>query len=95
MAARTRKQRHDDFTREKIQTTQLVNRLTDHVNGKIEMAPSQVTAALGLLRKSLPDLSSVEHGGTVAIASLADILSAARSHQDDLAVEGERPSIRH
>jgi len=63
MAARTRKVRHDDFTRQRIQTSQLVNRLTDHVNGSVELSASQVTAALGLLRKSLPDLANVQHTG--------------------------------
>lgn len=63
MAARTRKVRHDDDTRARIQTSQLVNRLTDHVLGKVEMVPSQVTAALGLLKKSLPDLQSTTHSG--------------------------------
>ncbi|MBX3543252.1 hypothetical protein [Chelatococcus sp.] len=63
MAARTRKIRHDDQTRAKIQTSQLVNRLTDHILGKVEIPPSAVTAALGLLKKTLPDLASVEHSG--------------------------------
>jgi hypothetical protein len=63
MAARTRKVRHDAATRTKIQTSQLVNRLTAHVLGEVEMSPSQVTAGLGLLRKSLPDLATVQHGG--------------------------------
>ena len=63
MASRTRKVRHDDFTRQKIQTSQLVNRLTDHVNGNVELSASQVTAALGLLKKSLPDLANVQHSG--------------------------------
>jgi hypothetical protein len=65
LAARTRKQRHDDFTREKIQTSQLVNRLTQHAFGKNKMTSTQVTAALGLLKKSLPDLaaSQVEVSG--------------------------------
>lgn len=58
MATRTRKVRHDDLTRQKIKTSQLVNRLTAHVLGSVEMSPSQVTAGLGLLKKSLPDLSS-------------------------------------
>lgn len=51
----------DARTRAKIQTSQIVNRLKDFVDGKIEMAPHAVTAALGLLRKVLPDLASVEH----------------------------------
>ena len=57
MAARIRKIRHDDETRAKIMTSQLINRLEAHVLGKIEMKPTQVTAALGLLKKTIPDLS--------------------------------------
>jgi hypothetical protein len=49
--------------REKIQTEKLINSLQNHVYGLEEMRPSQVTAALGLLKKSVPDLSSVEHSG--------------------------------
>ncbi len=68
---------HNARTREKIKTTQLINRLTKHVMtypGKVGyeknlMTPAQVTAALGLIRKSLPDLAIVEgvidHTGTV------------------------------
>jgi hypothetical protein len=63
MAARTRKVRHDDETRAKIKTSQLVNRLTDHVLGEVDMSPSQVSAGLGLLRKTLPDLAAHEHAG--------------------------------
>ncbi len=44
--------------RSKIRTTQIVNRLQDHIDGKIEMVPSQVTAALGLLKKAIPDLAA-------------------------------------
>jgi len=63
MAARTRKARHDDFTRERIRTSQIVNRLSDHIFGKVDMSKTQVAAALGLLRKTLPDLSHTEHSG--------------------------------
>jgi hypothetical protein len=59
MAARTRKVRQDDFTRQRIQTTQLVKRLTEHALGNINMEPSQVRAIEILLKKSLPDLSTV------------------------------------
>ena len=44
--------------RQKIRTSQLINRLQNHVDGEVEMVPSQVTAALGLLKKSLPDLQA-------------------------------------
>lgn len=59
MAARNRLT-HDTKTREKIQTSMLVNRLQNFVEGKVELSPAQVTAALGLIKKTLPDLSSVE-----------------------------------
>ena len=57
---------NDNNTRLKIQTTQIQKRLTDHVlgttvNGKpVELSATQVTAALGLLKKTLPDLQSIE-----------------------------------
>lgn len=46
--------------RQKIQASQIANRLISFVNGEIKLEKSQVTAALGLLRKVLPDLSSAE-----------------------------------
>lgn len=60
MAARVRKVRHDENTRAKIQTSQLINRLYGHVVGKVELSPTQVRAAEVLLRKTLPDLSATE-----------------------------------
>lgn len=58
--------RHHERTREKIQVTQIVNRLHKLVMGEAEMAPHAVTAALGLLKKVMPDMSAVEHTGEVA-----------------------------
>lgn len=55
MAARLNP-RHQEMVRTKIQGTQLVNALQDHVLGKKEMKASQVTAGLGLLKKIIPDL---------------------------------------
>jgi hypothetical protein len=60
MAARTRVTFHNEETRRRIQTTMLVNRLQDHVRGKVKMSPTQVTAALGLLKKTIPDLAAVQ-----------------------------------
>lgn len=62
MAARLNPQ-HDQKTREKIQTSQLINRLQDHVNGKVELTTAQVTAAKILLGKTLPDLANVTLSG--------------------------------
>lgn len=67
MAARTVKIRHDENTRAKIKASQLINRLTNHVLGKVDMKPTQVAAALGLLKKSVPDLSSVELSGNLTV----------------------------
>ena len=55
----------DENTRKKIQATQLIKRLTDHVLTDLELSSTQVTAALGLLKKTLPDLSSVDMSGEI------------------------------
>lgn len=60
MAARTRRLHQTADTRAKIQATTLINRLTDHINGKVVLSPSQVTAIKILLDKSLPSLSDVK-----------------------------------
>ena len=60
MAARIKKIRHDENTRLKIQAAQLINRLTDHAAGKVEMTATQVRALEILLRKILPDSSDVK-----------------------------------
>lgn len=62
MAARLNR-RHQDMVRDKIQASQLINRLTDHALGKTELTATQVRAIEVLLRKSVPDLSSVEVSG--------------------------------
>lgn len=51
---------HPEEVRTKIQTSQLINRLNSFVNGEIELSAAQVTAALGLIKKTLPDLQAVE-----------------------------------
>lgn len=67
MAARKNKVQHDDKTRDKIRTSQLLNRLhayalseDDPQTGKsVELSSAQVKAIEVLLRKSLPDLQSI------------------------------------
>jgi hypothetical protein len=63
MPARTLRIKHSDEVRAKIQASQLINRLNDHVNGKVTLSSTQVRAAEILLRKSVPDLSRVEVTG--------------------------------
>jgi len=65
MPARTRKIRHDENTRAKIQAGNIITRLQKYISGEISMEGPAVTAALGLLRKVVPDLTSVEHSGEV------------------------------
>jgi hypothetical protein len=56
---------HSELVRGRIRTAMLLNRLTGFVLGRIEMTPHQVTAALGLLKKTVPDLQAIEHSGTI------------------------------
>lgn len=49
--------------RAKIQNSNLLNALIEHAEGRREMGATQVTAALGLLKKALPDLSAVSISG--------------------------------
>lgn len=59
MAARIRDY-HQDEIRAKIQASQLINRISDHVHKGIKMSQTQLRGAEILLRKVLPDLSSTE-----------------------------------
>ena len=62
MAARLNP-RHSEMVRQKIQASAIIHRLQQHVQGKVEMTGTQVTAALGLLDRSVPKLSTVQHVG--------------------------------
>lgn len=63
---------HPEKVRQRIRTSQLANRLTKHVLGKVEMSATQVTAALGLLRKTLPDLTATEISGELTRRDISD-----------------------
>ena len=55
---------HQDDVRKKIQASQLINVLQDHaLMGIGEISPTRMKAIEILLKKSLPDLSSVEITG--------------------------------
>ena len=64
MAARTRKGTSeiawDENVRLKIKTSMLLNRLYDHVLDKCKLSITQIRSIEILLRKTLPDLSSIE-----------------------------------
>ena len=58
MAARTKRIVCDENTRMKIKTSQIINRLTNHILGELELSSSQVRAAEVLLNKTLPNLAA-------------------------------------
>jgi uncharacterized protein involved in outer membrane biogenesis len=62
MAARLNP-RHSDLVRQKIQASVLIDRLTKHANGELEMSASQIRAAEVLLDRSVPKLSTIQHTG--------------------------------
>ena len=74
MAARVKKIRHDDETRAKIQTSQLINRLTDHALNDLKLEPTQVRAIEILLKKTLPDLTATELSGGVTVTTHEEAL---------------------
>lgn len=64
MAKRTLRPQHSDEIREKIRASQLVNVLQEYaITGLYkgqELNPARINAALGLLKKSVPDLASTD-----------------------------------
>lgn len=80
MFVRTLSPARAEEIREKIRATLIVKALEDHVLEAKEMTPSQVSAALGLLKKSVPDLGAITLSGpdggpveTVTRFKLADL----------------------
>lgn len=68
MATRTIRVKHQDEVRAKIQASQLVNVLQNHALGLKkgeELSMTRMKAIEILLRKSIPDLSSVEMNANV------------------------------
>lgn len=59
-------------TRQKIRTSQLLNRLQDFASGKkgVDMSPAQVNAALGVLRKALPDMQAIEQKTEIEVKTI-------------------------
>ena len=52
-----------DEHRVKIQNSNILNAIIEHVEGTREMSSTQVTAGLGLLKKVLPDMTHAEVSG--------------------------------
>jgi len=58
---------HLEEVRSKIRTSQLLNRLQDHAEGKVMLEPTQVKAVEILLRKTMPDLKAVDLTGNLEV----------------------------
>lgn len=61
MAARTNRIFHSEADRKRIQTSQLLNRLQDNALGKLDLSPGAIKSIEILLKKTIPDLSAVQH----------------------------------
>lgn len=60
MGRRTTKINITEDWKKKIQVTSIMNRLNDHVDGKIDLSSTQLKAADIILRKMVPDLGRTE-----------------------------------
>ena len=67
--------RMDDSHRVKIQNSNILNALVEHVEGRREMSSTQVSAGIALLKKVMPDLASVDVNANVS-GALSVIVSA-------------------
>lgn len=49
--------------RTKIRNSKILNHLIEHAEGERDMSATQISAALGLLKKALPDLAAITMSG--------------------------------
>ncbi len=62
MAARLSRS-HSDTVRQKIQASNLINRLQKHIDGEIELTSTQLKAIEMLLDRSVAKLQTIQHVG--------------------------------
>jgi hypothetical protein len=72
---------HTEETRQKIKVSQLLNRLNSHAEGELELSPTQLRAIEILLKKSLPDLQSIQISGEMDSNLTVNIVK--RTYADD------------
>jgi hypothetical protein len=74
-----------DAHRVKIQNSNILNALVEHVEGKRDMSSTQVSAGIALLKKVMPGLAQTDitsGGGKIDFPSQI-ILTAARDNRED------------
>ena len=69
MAARL-KAKHQDDIRSKIQTSQLINRLNNHIDGSIELSSTQIDAAKFLINKTMSNAPTITDNKTELTGNL-------------------------
>jgi hypothetical protein len=65
--------------RVKIQNSNILNALIEHVEGVREMSATQVSAGLGLLKKIMPDLAA-----TADVSGDGELMPVSRMTDDEL-----------
>jgi hypothetical protein len=83
-----------DEHRGKIQNSNILKALIEHVEGKRDMSATQVSAALGLLRKVMPDLSSTEAKVETTHHYVARLPEKAKSSAEWQQQHEPRPSLQ-
>lgn len=94
--------RMSEAHRDKIRNSNILNALVEHVEGRRNMSPSQVTAGLGLLKKVMPDLSATDITASINRTSdemsddeLIAIARAGRTNGAGKAASASKPDPVH
>jgi hypothetical protein len=99
MPARVNKIRHDENTRDKIQVANILNRLQAFFFGTndpvtkqpVKLDAVQVNVGLALLKKKLPDLTSVEISAEITTSKVIRTPAVASTNAAWLDQHGDKP----
>lgn len=73
--------------RVKIQNSNILNALIEHAEGKRDMSSTQVSAALGLLKKIMPDLQAMQLSGDednpIQTVTKIELVAPGHDHSQD------------
>ena len=96
MAARKLRPFHQEEVKQKIQASQLINRVQDHALGYVDMTASQLHAAIKLLEfrlsKALPDVveENLQHQATAQLqANQLRLMAMEMLAQQEKVVQGD------
>jgi hypothetical protein len=81
--------RHQQLIRDKINAALLVERLTECALGQTELTSQQMKAIEILLKKSVPDLSSVEMTGDADAPILLKVITGVPNPLSDNKTDGK------